>query len=556
MPRRELEPSLRWDDGAVLTVDQRALPHEYRLLRLATQDQLISAITTLAVRGAPAIGLAGALGVAMSARQHSTDTSLDVQAVRADAARLAGARPTAVNLAWAVHRALARLADGPEAVLAEAMAMLDEDITVNRAAVDRAAGLVESLTEARPLRVLTHCNTGRLATAAVGTALGTILELAERGRIEEVLVDETRPLLQGARLTTWELGEAEVPYRLCVDSAAAAAMARGLVDCVLVGADRIAANGDVANKIGTYGLAVAAARHGIPFIVVAPESTWDRDLADGSGIVVEERAPAEVTHVAGTAIAPVGAGVYNPAFDVTPAGLITAIVSEKETVRPQETRRHCAGELAVVARKMYEQGWMPGTSGNLSVRLPGPDGLALITASGRDKGELNSRDMVLVDAETGEVAEATELKASAETSIHAAIYRATDARAVIHVHSPYATAIACRSGDEERLVSVRLEKFELLKGLGLPDPAGTVLPVFPNWPEVPRIAADVAGHLRRTPQAPPGLLITDHGVTVWGKDLSQARNRLECLESICHLLVLGPPEVRVDSRRSRVGETP
>ncbi|MEW2624765.1 S-methyl-5-thioribose-1-phosphate isomerase [Streptomyces sp. NPDC048106] len=335
-PEGPFRSSITWDDGAVLAVDQRALPHEYRVLRLETVDQLIDAIRSLSVRGAPAIGLAGALGVALSAHLNRTrpDGAVDEAAVRADSARIVAARPTAVNLAWAVERALQRLADGPEAVLAQAVSMLAEDAAVNRAAVRNAADLVATLTPDRPLRILTHCNTGRLATAAVGTALGTILELAARGQVANVLVDETRPLLQGARLTAWELGEAGVPYQVCVDSAAAAAMSRGLVDCVLVGADRIAANGDTANKIGTYGLAVAAARHGIPFVVVAPESTWDRRLAAGSGILIEERAAAEVTTIAGSPTAPAGAAVFNPAFDVTPAELITAVVSERQVFRP------------------------------------------------------------------------------------------------------------------------------------------------------------------------------------------------------------------------------
>ncbi len=327
-----MKTSLSWDGEAVIAVDQRALPGEYRLLRLLSVDEVIAAIQSLAVRGAPAIGLAGALGVVLAARRHRGTGPEALAAVRADADRLAQARPTAVNLEWGVRRALGRLADGPQAVLAEAMTMLEEDAATNRAAARRAADLVASLTARRPLRLLTHCNTGRLATAAGGTALGAILELAERGCVAEVLVDETRPLLQGSRLTAWELSEAGVAYRICVDSAAPAAMARKMVDCVLVGADRIAANGDVANKIGTYGLAVAAAHHGIPFVVVAPESTWDRALPDGSGILIEERDPAEVTHYAGTAVAPAGAGVYNPAFDVTPAHLITATVSERHTV--------------------------------------------------------------------------------------------------------------------------------------------------------------------------------------------------------------------------------
>ncbi|AEW95630.1 MULTISPECIES: bifunctional S-methyl-5-thioribose-1-phosphate isomerase/methylthioribulose 1-phosphate dehydratase [Streptomycetaceae] len=538
MPRRATTPSLTWDDGAILTVDQRYLPHEHRTLRLTTVHQLVDAIKTLAIRGAPAIGLAGALGVALSAYRHHTADGLDEAAVRADAERIAAARPTAVNLSWAVRHVLTRLPEGPRALLAEATALLAQDVAAGRAAVTRAADLVESLTPDRPLRVLTHCNTGRLATAATGTALGAILELADRGRIAEVLVDETRPLLQGARLTAWELGEAEVPYRLCVDSAAPAAMAGGLVDCVLVGADRIAANGDVANKIGTYALAVAAARHRIPFVVVAPESTWDRELADGTGIVVEERDPAEVTSVLGTPVAPAGARVHNPAFDVTPGDLVTAIVSEHAVVRPYATRGRLATELAAFSRELYQRGWMPGTSGNLSVRLPGSDGLALITASGRDKGSLTAADVVAVRVATDEVAEETALRASAETAIHTAVYRATGAAAVIHVHAPYATAVARRHGGRSLVTTVELARFELLKGLGLADPSRTALPVFPNWPDVTRIARDVAAHLADHPQGPPALLLTDHGVTVWGATLAEARNRLECLEAICHQLAL------------------
>ncbi|WEH33230.1 S-methyl-5-thioribose-1-phosphate isomerase [Streptomyces sp. AM 4-1-1] len=349
--------SISWNGGEVLTTDQRSLPHRASPLRLTTVDDVIDAIRTLAVRGAPAIGITGAFGVALSAFRHGAEGvlpdrvpagrdqpgstsaagALDERAqdaVRADAARIAACRPTAVNLSWAVARVLERLPEGPQAVLDEARAILAEDAEANSAAAHRAADLVEQLCPDRPLRALTHCNTGRLATAAGGTALGAILELAERGRIEEVLVDETRPLLQGSRLTAWELAEAEVPYRICVDSAAAFAMARGLVDVVLVGADRIARNGDVANKIGTYGLALAAARHGIPLVVVAPESTVDDRLETGGGIVVEERGAEEVTSVAGTRTAPAGAGVYNPAFDVTPGELVTAVVTERRVIEP------------------------------------------------------------------------------------------------------------------------------------------------------------------------------------------------------------------------------
>jgi methylthioribose-1-phosphate isomerase len=195
---------------------------------------------------------------------------------------------------------------------------------------------------------------------------------------------------------------------------------------------------------------------------------------------------------------------------------------------------HAATALAACSRSLYQRGWMPGTSGNLSVRLP--EGLALVTASGRDKGELTAADTVLVDDRNGVPLDPDGPRASAETGIHAAVYRTTDAGAVIHVHPPYATAIACRSGGGAPL---RLERFELLKGLGLADPSRTELPVFRNWPEVPRIADEIAAHLAATPDAPPGLLIAGHGITTWGADLAQARNRLECLEAICQLLVLG-----------------
>jgi methylthioribose-1-phosphate isomerase len=320
--------SVDWADGAILIIDQTALPAEHRVLRLTTSAEVVDAIVRLAVRGAPALGVVGALGVAQSAARHSKNGRTDEAVVRAEAERIAHARPTAVNLSWGVRRALARLAEGPAAVLDEALWLLDEDERINRAACSRAADLVLDRVQRRPLRLLTHCNTGRLATAAWGTALGTVRELWQRGVVAEVLAAETRPLLQGARLTAWELAEAGIPHRLCVDSAAAFAMARGMVDCVLVGADRITANGDVANKIGTYAHALAAARHGIPFVVVAPESTIDSSLASGTEITVEERAGDEVTTFGGVRVAPDGCAAFNPAFDVTPAELISAVVTE------------------------------------------------------------------------------------------------------------------------------------------------------------------------------------------------------------------------------------
>ncbi|WP_280181522.1 S-methyl-5-thioribose-1-phosphate isomerase, partial [Nocardia farcinica] len=415
------DSSLTWDDGALVTVDQRGLPHEARPLRLRTADQIIDAIKTLAIRGAPAIGIAGAFAVVLATRAHTRDGIVDVAAVRAEADRIAAARPTAVNLAWAVDRVRPRIAEGADAVLAETLDMLAEDGRVNRAAATHAADLVQRLCGPRPLRVLTHCNTGRLATSAFGTAIGALRVLAERGAIEEVLVDETRPLLQGARLTTWELAEAGIPHRLTIDSAAAWAMATGLVDCVLVGADRVTARGDVANKIGTYAVALAAHRHGIPFVVVAPESTRDPATASWRDIVVEERAAEEVTAFAGTATAPVGTAAFNPAFDVTPADLVTAVVTEHGVVHGTVAAEPGA-RIAATARELYARGWMPGTAGNLSVRT---GDTAVVTASGLAKGELSATDMVRVAIADSTPLPGQDRRPSAETTIHTAVYRAT-----------------------------------------------------------------------------------------------------------------------------------
>jgi S-methyl-5-thioribose-1-phosphate isomerase len=329
--------SLGWQDGVLVAVDQCALPQEYTELRLRTVEEVIDAIKRLAIRGAPAIGVAGALAVALSARAHTHDGRCDGGAVRTEARRIANARPTAVNLSWAVRRAVGRLGGGAEAVLEEALKILAEDEQRNRAAAELAADLVQRLCGRGPLRLLTHCNTGRLATVAWGTALGAIRVLAEAGCVQEVLFGETRPLLQGSRLTAWELAEAGIPHRLCVDSAGPAALSAGMVDCVLVGADRVCANGDVANKIGTYSLALAASRARVPFIVVAPVSTVDLELAGGADIVIEQRAAAEVTGFGGAQVAPAGTAVFNPAFDVTPAELVTAVVTEAGIRQPVGT---------------------------------------------------------------------------------------------------------------------------------------------------------------------------------------------------------------------------
>jgi methylthioribose-1-phosphate isomerase len=298
---------LRWEDGELLVLDQRRLPDEEAWVRCRTAPDVAECIRSMAVRGAPAIGLAAAYAIALAAG-GGEDTE-------AAAALLRDTRPTAVNLAWAVNQAVA--ADDP-LLLAERLH--DEQREADRRMSDLGA---ERFAEGD--RALTHCNTGPLATGGFGTAGGVLRAAWDRGRLSQVWVDETRPRLQGARLTAWELRRIGIPFRVIADSAAGGLMARGLVDRVVVGADRIAANGDVANKVGTYPLAVLAARNGVPFYVAAPLSTIDPETPNGARIPIEERDPAEV----------IGDGEgFNPAFDVTPAELVTAVFTEAGVLEP------------------------------------------------------------------------------------------------------------------------------------------------------------------------------------------------------------------------------
>jgi methylthioribose-1-phosphate isomerase len=326
MTEREVLRPVLYDDrkDEVRLLDQRLLPAEETWLALVTAEEVADAIRTLAVRGAPAIGVAAAYGLAVEARRGATPERL-----RAAAELLARARPTAVNLEWAVRRMSRRIGEPAGAVLAEAHAIRDED----EASCRRIGALGAPLLPPEA-RVLTHCNAGALATAAYGTALGIVRAAREAGRLEHVFADETRPFLQGARLTAWELKRDGIPVTILTDGMAGWLMARGEISCVVVGADRIAANGDVANKIGTYGLAVLARHHDIPFYVAAPWSTFDPSLSTGAGIPIEERGADEVLRIFGRLIAPEGVPARYPAFDVTPAGLVTAIVTERGVLRP------------------------------------------------------------------------------------------------------------------------------------------------------------------------------------------------------------------------------
>jgi S-methyl-5-thioribose-1-phosphate isomerase len=324
-------PVIGWRDGAVVALDQTRLPHRVVSLTLRTVDDLIDAIRRLAVRGAPVLGAAGALGVALAARQADRNgwsaTQLDEQVER-----LRGARPTAVDLGTGVSAVLPALRQGPEAAKTSALAYLDRVVMASHRIGERGADFVSEACGTRSLTVHTHCNTGALACVRWGTALGVIRSLHARRLVSRVIVDETRPLFQGARLTCWELGRSGIEYRLVCDGAGPFVLARGEVDAVVVGADRIAANGDTANKIGTFGLALAARHAGVPFVVAAPETTLDPSLPDGSAIPVEIRSEAEITHADGRQVAPDDARALNYAFDITPAELITAIVTDRRLI--------------------------------------------------------------------------------------------------------------------------------------------------------------------------------------------------------------------------------
>jgi methylthioribose-1-phosphate isomerase len=336
-------PTIEWKDDAVVMIDQRKLPGTEVYVSCRTAAEVAKAIKTMVIRGAPAIGVAAAMGIALGMRRSgATGTKQFTTEFQKTCDLLAATRPTAVNLFWAIEKMKHVFADAAQGgcsvneikqrLEAEARRIHDEDVESCRTMGAHGAALVP-----QDARILTHCNAGALATAGYGTALGVIRAAAEQGKKIAVLADETRPFLQGARLTAWELLKDGIDTTVITDNMAGAMMRLGHVDLVVVGADRIAANGDVANKVGTYGVAVLAKEHGLPFYVAAPISTIDLDTADGSGIPIEERPGKEVTHIGGSRLTPDGARVRNPAFDVTPSKYVTAIITERGIARAPYT---------------------------------------------------------------------------------------------------------------------------------------------------------------------------------------------------------------------------
>jgi len=326
--------TIQWTDGGVVMIDQTRLPREECYITCTTYEEVAEAIRSMVIRGAPAIGVAAAMGVALGIAQ-ANGTDLDAQFEKI-CDTLARTRPTAVNLFWAIDRMKRAFAESRglsltqlrQRLIAEAQQIRLEDIAINQAIGRHGAPLVPD-----GKTVLTHCNAGALATAGYGTALGVIRAAISAGKKIDVFADETRPFLQGSRLTVWELQQDGIPATLITDNMAGHFLKSGRIGCVVVGADRIAANGDVANKIGTYALAVLARENGIPFFVAAPISTLDLTLASGEDIPIEQRAGSEVTHVFGVPVAPEGTQVQNPAFDVTPNRYVSAIITERGVVR-------------------------------------------------------------------------------------------------------------------------------------------------------------------------------------------------------------------------------
>lgn len=342
-----------WEDGQLCLIDQRKLPETFEIVRYQTYTEVAEAIRDMVVRGAPAIGAAAAFGMALAAQRS---TARDRQALGADLAEAAEvlrkARPTAVNLSWAVAQMLAHFERAEQqdvallkqALLAQAQRIADEDVRINQRIGEHGAALVPE-----QATIIHHCNTGSLATVMWGTALGVIRSAHLQGKRLHVLVDETRPRLQGAKLTSWELLQLGIPHTIIADSASGHFMRRQGVDLCLVGADRIAANGDTANKIGTYNLAIVARAHNVPFYVAAPWSSVDMSLAHGDLIAIEERSPEEVTVINGVRVAPSGAQAANPAFDVTPHEYISGIITEYGILRPPY-----AASLAELAARIQE----------------------------------------------------------------------------------------------------------------------------------------------------------------------------------------------------------
>ncbi len=535
------------ENGKVFLIDQTKLPGELCQLEITTAEQMWDAIKRLVVRGAPAIGLAAAFGVWLGAARRLEAGTLTADnftaAVEEISAYLDTARPTAVNLHWAVTRmqdvAVAQCAAAEDGITAaklvqglylECQRMLEEDIAACKAMGEYGADLLQNIPNFQAM--LTHCNAGALATSMYGTALAPAYILQERQHPVAVYSDETRPLLQGARLTAWELSQSGIPVTTICDNMAGVVMAQQKVQAVVVGADRIAANGDTANKIGTYTVAVLAKEHGIPFYVVAPLSTVDFSLRDGSLIPIEQRKEEEIRQFNGRQTVPDGAMVFNPAFDVTPERYITAIITEKGVAYPpfaqnlealrrgqpalQCDARSLQQQVLTAAQNMAKDGLSSGSFGNVSMVDREHDLLA-ITPSGVLYDQMKAEDICIVHMDGSEIAGVRNgYKPSSELPMHCAIYQARpDCSAIVHTHAAYCTAYGA-SG--QALGAVISEMGMLAPG---------AIPLVPYCPpgseELAQQAADVLREAN-------GCLLANHGAVTVADTMARAYMLAQILE--------------------------
>lgn len=516
--------SIRYDNGALDVLNQQKLPAEEEWIKVETPEQMVEIITSLKVRGAPLIGIAAVLSMAQLAEKGESAESIEKAA-----ALLRTSRPTAVNLATYIDRVLAAMKNGTnvrEDVLKAVENIFHEDTALCEAMGKSGADLIQP-----GERILTYCNTGSLATAGIGTALGVIKVAHKQGKKIHVYACETRPLLQGGRLTAWELEQNGIPYTLICDNMAASLMRSGKIDRVLVGADRISANGDFANKIGTYSLAVLAQHHKIPFHVVAPYTTFDASCPDGAAIKIEERSSHEVRGVSGSfgtvCWSPKDAPVYNPAFDVTPGSLVTSFISDSKIPVVQNLLdKTVINAIIDVGHFLNYFNLCPATSGNFSIRV-NPE-VAAITVSGVHKGELTPDDIMLVNLEGKPYRNSK--KPSAETLLHTAIYALfPDVGAVLHTHSMYGTVLSRLLAPQTALIT---EGYEMHKALGIPThESSVVIHIFENSQDMPALAREVTEYLRENPKT-LGFLLRGHGLYTWGKNMKEAKIRVEAFEHI------------------------
>ncbi len=511
-------PSIEYLDGRLRILDQEQLPLRVEWVDVQSTDHMVEILRSLKVRGAPLIGVAASLALAQAAAKGIPYPQLVEMAER-----LRLARPTAVNLAACVDRIMtsAKIAANPHhEIQLKAREIFEEDVALCRTMGERGAALIQPGES-----ILTICNTGSLATAGIGTAFGVIRTAHEQGKQIHVYACETRPLLQGGRLTAWELAQNNIPYTLICDSMAATLMREGKIDRVLVGADRIAANGDFANKIGTYNLAILAHHHNIPFHTVAPYTTVDLSCPNGEAIQIEQRSPHEVRgFLTQLRWSPADAPVYNPSFDVTPATLVTSHILDRPIVFRPTLAPAIADAIIEAGQALYHMGLLPACAGNLSLRLG--DQIA-ITTSGAHKGKLTRQDILLTDLQ-GRALNPKQ-RPSSDTALHTLIYSLIPtAGAVVHAHTfegvvltkqrPQATALSTRNYALHRAFA------------GIDTHASTLtVPIFPDSEDVPALSTQVGAYLKEHPDT-NAFLLQNHGLYTWGADLNEAQNRVEAFE--------------------------